>query len=83
MTNQVENNTAELNYTKGKLDMVEKKVDDVDKKVDKLGEKVDNLTDNLSLTKTFVMGAKWCLAGMAGAVGLNFDIVLTFLRKVF
>ena len=83
MPNQVENNTAELNYTKGKLDMVEKKVDDVDKKVDKLGEKVDKLTDHLSLTKTFVMGAKWCLAGMAGLLGLNADVILTFLRKIF
>lgn len=83
MPNQVENNTAELNYTKGKLDMVEKKVDEVDKKVDKLGDKVDTLTDQLSLTKTFVMGAKWCLAGIAGAIGLNYDVVLTVLRKIF
>ena len=83
MPNQVENNTAELNYAKGKLDMVEKKVDEVDRKVDKLGEKVDKLTDHLSLTKTFVMGAKWCLAGMAAMVGLNADVILTLIRKVF
>lgn len=63
--------------------MLEKKVDDVDKKVDKLGEKVDKLTDNLSLTRTFVMGAKWCLAGMAGMLGLNADVILLFLRKLF
>tara|TARA_R110000824_G_C14975600_1_gene653575 strand:- start:19 stop:270 length:252 start_codon:yes stop_codon:yes gene_type:complete len=82
MTNQVESNTAELNYAKGKLDMVEKKVEEVDRKVDKLGEKVDKLTDHLSLTKTFVMGAKWCLAGMATLLGLNADVILTLIRKV-
>ena len=83
MNDQVDSNTAELNYAKGKLDMVEKKVEDVDKKVERLGDKVDALTDQLSLTKTFIMGAKWLIAGIAGAIGLNADVIFTIIKKVF
>lgn len=80
---QTDNNTAELGYVKGKLDMLDKKVEDIDEKVDKLGDKVDTLTDTMSMTRTVVMGFKWLVAGCAGMLGMNSDVVLRMLERLF
>ena len=79
---QIDNNTAELGYVKGKLDMLDKNVEDLDDKVDKLGDKVDKLADSLSMTRAVVMGAKWLLAGVAGMLGMNADVVLRLIERL-
>lgn len=83
MSDQVSNNTADVNYVRGKLDMMEKKVESLDKKVDALGGKVDTMTDQLSMTKTLIMALKWLLAGTAGVLGMNIDNIFIMIKKMF